>query len=157
MGHLCQKEGRERWVVSPLDGAVPGLRHRSCDRDPDQAVLAFDPAGKKSKVRSLQWSEAWRVLGGCLAPGPNAAPLESMDGASLRGLSRRLPPSSPMHSQGWPSLLRASWGTSGGPGYGPQQRWGRWSSQAFQGYLWEARDGATGVADAMSRADLSLA
>ena len=36
------------------------------------------------------------------------------------------------------------------------QRWGRWSSQAFQGYLWEARDGAAGVADAMSRADLSL-
>ena len=34
------------------------------------------------------------------------------------------------------------------------QRWGRWSSDAFQGYLWEARNNAKGVAEAMMKADV---
>ena len=36
------------------------------------------------------------------------------------------------------------------------QRWGRWNSDAFQGYLWEARDMAQGVASSMARADLTM-
>ena len=35
------------------------------------------------------------------------------------------------------------------------KRWGRWASEAFQGYLWEARGNATGVATAMAGADLT--
>ena len=35
------------------------------------------------------------------------------------------------------------------------QRWGRWASDAFQGYLWEARGNAKGVAEAMRKADVS--
>ena len=33
--------------------------------------------------------------------------------------------------------------------------WGRWASEAFQGYLWEARGNAAGVATAMAGADLT--
>ena len=29
------------------------------------------------------------------------------------------------------------------------QRWGRWKSDAFHGYLWEGRDNARGVAEKM--------
>ena len=36
------------------------------------------------------------------------------------------------------------------------QRWGRWRSQAFQGYLWEAKDNAKGIARDMAKADLTL-
>ena len=36
------------------------------------------------------------------------------------------------------------------------QRWGRWNSDAFQGYLWEARDMAEGVASSMAAADLTM-
>ena len=36
------------------------------------------------------------------------------------------------------------------------QRWGRWRSQAFQGYLWEAKDNAQGIARDMAKADLTL-
>ena len=35
------------------------------------------------------------------------------------------------------------------------KRWGRWASEAFQGYLWEARGNAAGVATAMASADLT--
>ena len=35
------------------------------------------------------------------------------------------------------------------------RRWGRWSSDAFHGYLWEARSSAQGVSDAMAAADLT--
>ena len=35
------------------------------------------------------------------------------------------------------------------------KRWGRWASEAFQGYLWEARGNAAGVAAAMAGADLT--
>ena len=35
------------------------------------------------------------------------------------------------------------------------KRWGRWASEAFQGYLWEARGNAAGVATAMAGADLT--
>ena len=35
------------------------------------------------------------------------------------------------------------------------KRWGRWASEAFQGYLWEARSNAEGVAAAMAKADLT--
>ena len=35
------------------------------------------------------------------------------------------------------------------------KRWGRWASEAFQGYLWEARNNAAGVATAMASADLT--
>ena len=35
------------------------------------------------------------------------------------------------------------------------QRWGRWASDAFQGYLWEARGNSRGVAEAMTCADVS--
>ena len=35
------------------------------------------------------------------------------------------------------------------------KRWGRWASEAFQGYLWEARGNAAGVATAMAVADLT--
>ena len=34
------------------------------------------------------------------------------------------------------------------------QRWGRWSSDAFQGYLWESRDNAKGIAEGMIKADV---
>ena len=36
------------------------------------------------------------------------------------------------------------------------QRWGRWNSDAYQVYLWEARDMAQGVASSMARADLTM-
>ena len=35
------------------------------------------------------------------------------------------------------------------------KRWGRWASEAFQGYLWEACGNATGVAAAMAGADVT--
>ena len=35
------------------------------------------------------------------------------------------------------------------------KRWGRWASEAFHGYLWEARGNAQGVAEAMAAADLT--
>ncbi len=35
------------------------------------------------------------------------------------------------------------------------KRWGRWASEAFQGYLWEARGNAEGVSTAMANADLT--
>ena len=35
------------------------------------------------------------------------------------------------------------------------KRWGRWASEAFHGYLWEARGNAKGVAEAMAAADLT--
>ncbi len=35
------------------------------------------------------------------------------------------------------------------------RRWGRWSSDSFQGYIWEAREGARGVSEAMAKADLT--
>ena len=35
------------------------------------------------------------------------------------------------------------------------KRWGRWDSEAFQGYLWEARSNAEGVSAAMAKADLT--
>ena len=35
------------------------------------------------------------------------------------------------------------------------QRWGRWASDAFQGYLWKARNNAKGVAEAMMSADVT--
>ena len=34
------------------------------------------------------------------------------------------------------------------------QRWGRWSSPAFHGYLWESRTASQGVAERMAEADL---
>jgi hypothetical protein len=37
------------------------------------------------------------------------------------------------------------------------QRWGRWTSSAFQGYLWDARALADGVAGMMVAADFALA
>ena len=36
------------------------------------------------------------------------------------------------------------------------QRWGRWASSFFQGYVWESRTAATGVAEQMSRADFTM-
>ena len=36
------------------------------------------------------------------------------------------------------------------------RRWGRWSSDAFHGYLWESREGARGVASSMGNASLGL-
>eukprot|EP00959_Pyramimonas_sp_CCMP1952_P299368 6261160-Pyramimonas_sp.AAC.1 len=36
------------------------------------------------------------------------------------------------------------------------QRWGRWSSDAFQGYLWEARGMAEGVASSMAATDITM-
>ena len=36
------------------------------------------------------------------------------------------------------------------------QRWGRWASQAFHGYIWEARDAAQGVAEQMRVAQLTV-
>ena len=36
------------------------------------------------------------------------------------------------------------------------RRWGRWSSDAFHGYLWETREGARGVADKMGSASFGL-
>ena len=35
------------------------------------------------------------------------------------------------------------------------RRWGRWSSDAFHGYLWDARLAAQGVSDSMAEADLT--
>ena len=35
------------------------------------------------------------------------------------------------------------------------KRWGRWASDAFHGYLWEDRNNARGVAQAMATADLT--
>ena len=35
------------------------------------------------------------------------------------------------------------------------RRWGRWSSDSFQTYIWEAREGARGVSEAMAKADLT--
>ena len=35
------------------------------------------------------------------------------------------------------------------------RRWGRWASDAFQTYIWEGRQGAKGVAKAMSEVDLT--
>ena len=36
------------------------------------------------------------------------------------------------------------------------QRWGRWSSNCFQGYIWEARKAAKGVSERMMNADFTL-
>ena len=36
------------------------------------------------------------------------------------------------------------------------QRWGRWKSQAFQGYLWDSRELARGVSQNMLKADCTL-
>ena len=36
------------------------------------------------------------------------------------------------------------------------QRWGRWKSDAFQDYIWEARDVAEGVASRMAAVDLTM-
>ena len=36
------------------------------------------------------------------------------------------------------------------------QRWGRWQSEAFHGYLWEGRDNAKGVAEAMAAAQIAM-
>ena len=36
------------------------------------------------------------------------------------------------------------------------RRWGRWTSDAFHGYLWESRDAAQDVASRMGRVDLAL-
>ena len=35
-------------------------------------------------------------------------------------------------------------------------RWGRWATDSFQTYVWEARTTARGVQDAMAAADFSL-
>ena len=35
------------------------------------------------------------------------------------------------------------------------RRWGRWASDAFQGYIWEGRQGSAGVAQSMAKADLT--
>jgi integrase len=35
------------------------------------------------------------------------------------------------------------------------RRWGRWASDSFQTYIWEAREGARGVAESMANADLT--
>ena len=35
------------------------------------------------------------------------------------------------------------------------KRWGRWATEAFHGYLLEARDNAQGVTTAMDEADLT--
>jgi hypothetical protein len=35
------------------------------------------------------------------------------------------------------------------------KRWGRWASDAFQGYLWESRKGSEGVATAMANVDMT--
>ena len=35
------------------------------------------------------------------------------------------------------------------------RRWGRWASDSFQTYIWEAREGARGVAEKMANADLT--
>ena len=35
------------------------------------------------------------------------------------------------------------------------RRWGRWSSDAFHGYLWETRDAAEGVSSRMAEVDLT--
>jgi hypothetical protein len=35
------------------------------------------------------------------------------------------------------------------------RRWGRWASDAFQGYLWENRKGSEGVAKAMAEVDMT--
>ena len=39
---------------------------------------------------------------------------------------------------------------------GRESAWGRWHSDAFPGYLWEARDMAQGVASSMAAADLTM-
>ena len=36
------------------------------------------------------------------------------------------------------------------------QRWGRWKSDAFHSYLWEASSMAKGVAESMGKADVRL-
>ena len=36
------------------------------------------------------------------------------------------------------------------------QRWGRWKSDAFQGYIWEDSEVAKGVADQMAAANIEL-
>ena len=36
------------------------------------------------------------------------------------------------------------------------KRWGRWATDSFQTYVWEARTTARGVQDAMAAADFSL-
>ena len=35
------------------------------------------------------------------------------------------------------------------------QRWGRWASDAFQGYIWEARTSALNVAERMRTAEVN--
>ena len=39
---------------------------------------------------------------------------------------------------------------------GMVQRWGRWASQCYQGYVWEARDAAKDVSTRMAEADFNL-
>ena len=36
------------------------------------------------------------------------------------------------------------------------KRWGRWASDAFHGYLWEDKDNARGVAEAMAKTSIAL-
>ena len=36
------------------------------------------------------------------------------------------------------------------------QRWGRWKSDAFHGYLWEARENARGITSSMLDAQVSV-
>ena len=49
---------------------------------------------------------------------------------------------------GGASALWAAYGDSG-----LIQRWGRWASSCFQGYIWEARGASEGVSAAMAKAD----
>ena len=35
------------------------------------------------------------------------------------------------------------------------QRWGRWASNCFQGYVWESRQASQGVADRIVQADFA--
>ncbi len=36
------------------------------------------------------------------------------------------------------------------------QRWGRWSSGAFQGYLWESKESMKGVSKAMAKVTVDM-
>ena len=36
------------------------------------------------------------------------------------------------------------------------RRWGRWASDCYQSYLWDSKDAARGVAEAMAKADVAV-
>jgi hypothetical protein len=105
--------------------------------------LAAKQFGSQSKEHLLVWDSGKPILRTEIqAVLEKAAAAEGVDPGTIGSHSLRF---------GGASALWAAYKDSA-----MVRRWGRWASDAFHTYLWEASSAATGVAEAMATADITV-